>query len=56
LLSAATRAQRWTETDRDRLREIVRGLPSEESRQISFSLVQLINEGKLHPDDGVPPF
>jgi len=56
LLSAAARAQRWTITDADHLRELMRGLPSEEHRQISFSLVQLVNEGKVRPDEGVDLF
>jgi hypothetical protein len=56
LLAAATRTQRWTEADHAQLQALLRDLPPEEHQQLSFSLGQLINDGKIHVDDDVFPF
>ncbi len=56
LLTAATKVGRWGSTDRERLRALVRELPTPERHRLVLSLAGLLNEGKLKLTDIEEPF
>ena len=56
LLSGATKLGRWGSADRERLRALVRELPTPERHRLLLSLTGLLNDGKLKLTDIEEPF
>jgi hypothetical protein len=55
LIDEAAAARRWTDKDRQELRNLISDMPDSERSRLLLYLAQRVNADEIQPKDGLPP-